>query len=192
MGVEIEIKARISNVSEVLDALKKLPYSTYQGEVDKTDIYWSDKADGTPFFRTRAQIVDGKESVLITSKPDKLKVDGTEFNIENEFETDISQWNSILTFCQGLKLVHCRHKYKKGWQFMLKKNSSLIHAELFEVKYIGYFLEMEICGEDFEEAKVEESEKDLHLVLEDLNIPKSAIEPTGYNKLLEASGHILD
>lgn len=192
MGCEIEIKARVENIEQIFEKLEKLSYSTYHGKVEKKDIYWSKSLEDSLLFRTRFQEIDGKKSVLITSKPSKNKAEGTEINVENEFEADSSQWENIIHFCEGLNLVHYRHKYKKGWQFTLKKNGFEIHAELFDVKYLGNFLEMEICGENIESFDVDSASESLRLVLDDLEISRNAIEPRGYSKLLEDVCHILD
>lgn len=191
MGCEIEIKARIESLDEVFSKLSNLSYSKYEGTVDKTDIYWAKDLEGPLLFRTRLQNINGEKSVLVTSKPSKSKECGTEFNVENEFEIGSDQWDRVLEFCEGLNLVHYRHKYKKGYQFFLKKNSSFIHAELFEVKYLGNFLEMEICGDNFESFNTDQASEDLRLVLDDLEISRDAIESRGYSKLLEEVGRIL-
>lgn len=191
MGCEIEIKARIESLDEVFSKLSNLPYSTYTGTVDKTDIYWAKALEGPLLFRTRLQNINKEQSILVTSKPSKSKDCGTELNVENEFELCPDQWDNVMEFCEGLNLVHYRHKYKKGHQFVLKKNSSVIHAELFEVRYLGFFLEMEICGDSFEAFNTEQASEDLRLVLDDLGISRDAIESRGYSKLLEDVGQIL-
>ena len=64
-----------------------------------------------------------------------------------------------------------------------------IHVELLNVKYLGWFLETEICPPSLEGFDVENAHKVLRDLLAAIGISEDAIEHVGYNKLLKAIGH---
>lgn len=191
MSCEIELKAHIADcdVDNLVQQIKKLEKCKYLGKVDKYDIYWSDTEDGEPKFRTRLEHSSDGERVLFTQKPLKSKDYCTEYNVENEFETDVSQWQKILEFldCAGLK--KCRIKEKNGYHFIIELDNFEMHCEVLNVKYLGWFIETEICGNNLEQMDTAGAEKALYHLLDILKVDLSAVEPKGYNKLLRAVGH---
>lgn len=191
MGYEIEIKAHIEDYQLLKEKLITLDGCQFLGEEKKDDVYWS-KGNGEPtLLRTRLHEENGERIIYITSKPSKNKADGTEVNVENEFEVEASQWDSINDFLIGLGLSVCRRKTKTGCHFTVQSGGYNVHAELLEVKYLGFFLEMEICLDTVDDSTVESSKKALKELLERLEVSEDEIEIKGYNKLLAECGHLL-
>ncbi len=191
MGFEIEIKAHVppERVASIRDFLSSYPGSQNLGTIDKCDIYWANSENDPPRFRTRLEKSDEGSVVVFTSKPLKKKDYLTEYNVENEFTSPSDQWDRVLEFVKGLGLAVCRRKWKKGYNFMVPCNGFSIHAELLEVRFLGWFLEMEICSETEEEIDKSEAEKALFAVLDASGLERSLVEKTGYNKMLVAAGH---
>ncbi|MCQ2397782.1 MAG: CYTH domain-containing protein [Sphaerochaetaceae bacterium] len=193
MGYEIELKAHIDEqeVERLLSKIRNFEGTVDLGRINKEDIYWADSDDSEPVFRTRYEVFSDGSRILFTSKPYKTKTVGTEFNTENEFTVSADQWDKVIKFVRGLGLCVCRHKYKNGWHFECQQDGFNIHAEILEVKYLGYFLEMEIAGDDNDDVDKIAAETSLHRLLENLNVSSEAIEPKGYNRMLTECGHRL-
>ena len=131
---------------------------------------------------------DGPD-VLFTAKPSKTKTDrGTEENQELEFSCPDSQWDRILTFCSGIGLQVCRLKWKKGTGYQIKLDGFDIHIELLEIRFLGWYLEMEICPESLDGFDFEAADKTLRKVLSMTGISEECVEARGYNKMLRELG----
>lgn len=190
MSLETEIKAHVQEgmVDSIKAKLMSVPSCVDHGNISKFDVYWSDSEEGDPVFRTRKETCNGKTDVLFTAKPSKTKTkDGIEKNVELEFEAQGGQWDRVLQFVRGIGCKVCRVKWKKGWHCNLEHNGFDIHAELLNVRYLGWFLEMEICTEG--ELDFASADKTLHELLYFVGLDSSAVEPLGYNKMLRAIGH---
>ena len=192
MGYEIELKAHVreDQLDAVKSAISALPEVRSFGPINKFDMYWSQTEDGDPLFRTRREATAEGSHVLFTAKPNKTRTpDGTEENQELEFTAPDSQWDNILTFCSGLGLQVCRLKWKKGSHYHVLFDGYDIHVELLDVKYLDWFIEMEICPPSLEGFDIENAHRVLRRLLSELGISEDAIEHVGYNKLLKAIGH---
>ncbi len=192
MAYEIELKARVKDddIDRVRKALIDIPGASYHGINNKFDMYWSQTDDGEPLFRTRREITEKGPHVLFTAKPMKTKDGlGIEENKELEFTASDDQWDKILQFYSGIGLQVCRLKWKKGYDYMFCIDGFDIHAELLDVRFLGWFLEMEICLDTLEGVDKEAADKALRKALALVDISEEAIEPTGYNKMLMAIGH---
>lgn len=191
MSCEIEIKAHLKTeqIESILDRIKKMDNCRYLGPIDKYDIYWSYSENGEPKFRTRLENSDGGARVLFTQKPLKSKDYCTEYNVENEFEVSASEWDNIQIFCRGINLQICRVKYKNGYHFELNFDNFLMHCEILNVKYLGWFIETEICGQNLDEMDKEGADMALYHLLGVLDVAIDAVEPKGYNKMLKEIGH---
>ena len=192
MAFEIELKAHVdeSKVESVRNALSNISGAKCLGPEHKFDMYWSKTDDGEPLFRTRREVTSEGPQVIFTAKPCKAKTEkGTEENQEFEFSCPDTQWDNILTFCSNLGLQVCRLKWKKGVEFMVEHNGFKIHAELLDVKYLGCFLEMEICSASLDGFDLESADKSLREVLALVGISEDAVEKRGYNRMLKAIGH---
>ena len=192
MGYEIELKAHVreDQLDDVKSAVSSLPEVRSLGPINKFDMYWSQTEDGDPLFRTRREASAEGSHVLFTAKPNKSRTpDGTEENQELEYTAPDSQWDNILTFCSGLGLQVCRLKWKKGIHYHVLFEGHDIHVELLDVKYLGWFLEMEICTPNLDGFDIENAHRVLRDLLSAIGISEEAIEHVGYNKLLKAIGH---
>ena len=192
MAYEIELKARVedSQLDDVREALLSIPGVKQQGQTSKFDMYWSSTEDGDPIFRTRREMRSEGPRVLFTAKPSKKKKEnGTEENLELEFESADSQWDSILTFCSGIGLQVCRLKWKKGTGYLVEMDGFHIHVELLDVRFLGWFIEMEICPKNLEGFDTMAADKALRHLLCLIGISEDAVESRGYNRMLKAIGH---
>ncbi len=190
MSYEIELKAHVvpEDVGRVRDCLLSSG-AGYIGPTDKFDIYWAKTSDGEPVFRTRRQLTVQGPEVLFTAKPSKTKSEkGTENNQELEFVTPDKQWDNVLTFCSGIGLQVCRLKWKKGFEYTVDIDGFTIHAELLDVRYLGWFLELEICVDDIAAVDSEAADKALRKLLSICGIPEDAVEGRGYNRMLRDVG----
>lgn len=190
MSYEIELKAHVvpEDVERVRDCLLSSG-AGYIGPTDKFDIYWAKTSDGEPVFRTRRQLTVQGPEVLFTAKPSKTKSEkGTENNQELEFVTPDKQWDNVLTFCSGIGLQVCRLKWKKGFEYTVDIDGFTIHAELLDVRYLGWFLELEICVDDIAAVDSEAADKALRKLLSICGIPEDAVEGRGYNRMLRDVG----
>ncbi|MCR4676184.1 MAG: adenylate cyclase [Sphaerochaetaceae bacterium] len=191
MGCEIETKAHVeeSDVKRLYNLIDSFEDSRLIGEIDKEDIYWAHAENDPPSFRTRREFSSKGARILFTSKPLKKKDYSTEYNIENEFECAPDQWDNILNFVRGLGFVVCRLKWKKGWEFMVMQDGFEVHVEILNVKFLGWFLEMEICGDNLDDMDKEGCDRALFNLLDRCRISRDAVEIRGFNKLLTAAGH---
>lgn len=193
MSFEIEIKAHIADneLNTVKSFFDSYATSLNLGEIDKDDVYWG-RPDNLKkaVFRTRREKTSDGYRILFTAKPQKTASNGIECNTEIEFSAQDS-WEECLSFQKALGFTVVRHKFKTGWHYLVKLNGFEIHAEILNIKYLGYFLEMEICPETLEGFNKEEAVKTLKdlLILSSLSL--NAIEARGYNDMLIECGHQL-
>ena len=114
-----------------------------------------------------------------------------ENNIEIEYRA-FDDWEKCLEFQKALGYEIVRHKYKTGWHYHVCLDSLEIHAELLNVKYLGWFLEMEYCPESLnDEVLTNKAVETLKLILSKCGIKESQIEPLSYTKMLMSCGHLL-
>ncbi|MCF0237898.1 MAG: CYTH domain-containing protein [Sphaerochaetaceae bacterium] len=193
MAYEIELKAWVEdeNVEEVKAILSKISCSEVcLEEVHKDDIYWALSEDNDDsLFRTRLEKIGDKEEILFTRKPSKSKDEtGIEFNEEVEYCVSANQWENVLKFIPAMGYEIVKHKWKDGWHCYINKNSFDIHVELLKVKFLGWFLEMEICPSTLEGFDSLSANNTLKEILRICNISLSSVEPRGYNRMLTAIG----
>lgn len=191
MGFEVEIKAHVSedNVPLIRSFFDNNREASFCGCTDKQDVYWAKNETDPPMFRTRLEKTDNGAEVLFTSKPLKKKDYLTEYNVENEFSAGSDQWEDVLHFVSGLGLKVCRRKWKKGYGWFVDVDGFNIHAELLDVRFLGWFLEMEICSKNEDDIDKIAAEKALFKLLKMVGVSEKNVEPVGYNKLLVAAGH---
>ena len=192
MAYEIELKAHVdeTELDKVKSSILSIPGVKSLGAVSKFDMYWSQTEDGDPIFRTRKEIDADGAHVLFTAKPSKVKTEkGTEENQELEFISADSQWDDILTFCSGIGLQVCRLKWKKGTGYLVEMDGFCIHVEILDVRFLGWFLEMEICPRTLEGFDIDAADRALRHVLSIAGLSEDAVESRGYNRMLKAIGH---
>lgn len=192
MAYEIELKAHVgdSRVESLRETLMRIPTMAFHGETDKYDVYWSHTPDGEPLYRTRREMNENGPDILFTAKPSKVKTsNGTEQNTELEFAAAADQWERIQEFCSGIGLKVCRIKWKKGYSYFVTYQGFEIHVELLFVKYLGWFLEMEICPESLEGFDSVLADKALRSLLVEVGLCESDVESRGYNRMLKEIGH---
>lgn len=191
MAYEIELKAHVNenDLDRVTGSILGIPGVKVLGSTSKFDIYWSQTEEGDPVFRTRREMNADGPMVRFTAKPSKSKTErGTEENQELEFCAPDSQWDRVLSFCSGLGLQVCRLKWKKGTGYMVNIDGFPIHAELLDVRFLGWFFEMEICPESLEGFDFDAADCALRKLLSMVGIPEEDVEIRGYNRILKSIG----
>ncbi|MCQ2412883.1 MAG: adenylate cyclase [Sphaerochaetaceae bacterium] len=192
MAFEIELKAHVKDcdVETIREALMRIPTMEFHGENDKYDVYWAKSPDAEPIFRTRKEVTENGPEILFTAKPNKIKTEnGTEKNVELEFAASADQWDRIQEFYTGLGLTVCRVKWKKGYSYYVTYQGFEVHVELLYVKYLGWFLEMEICPESLEGFDSDAADRALRAILVEVGLSDADVESRGYNRMLKAIGH---
>lgn len=191
MAYEIELKARVeeNELDRVKSAILALPGVKELGNTSKFDIYWSYTEDGDPVFRTRREMTENGPDILFTAKPSKTKSEkGTEENHELEFNCPDTQWDRVLAFWSGIGFQVCRLKWKKGTGYRVMIDGFDIHIELLNIRFLGWYLEMEICPETLEGFDKDAADKVLRKILALCDISEDAVEVRGYNKMLKEIG----
>ena len=72
--------------------------------------------------------------------------------------------------------------------YQKKKDGFDIHIELLDIRFLGWYLEMEICPESLENFDFEAADRTLRKVLSLTGISEDAVEARGYNKMLREIG----
>lgn len=188
MGCEIELKAHIEaqRVQQLRQKLATFDSYKDEGEVLKEDLYYAFNKKDKALFRIRKEIVNNKQSVLLTSKPTKALNGLTEVNQENEFSVSYDQATDVQTFFEGLGYVVCLKKQKKGYACWIYFEGFDIHVELLDVNNLGWFLEIEIVSLDdindlFSVTKAQEA---LYSLLSFLGISEKQIETKSYRSMI--------
>lgn len=189
MGYEVEFKAHVAD-NQIEELKEVLGASfTYIDYLKKNDEYYAESEDAKPLFRIRTE---NDKIIYVTSKPEKSKLDGLEVNTENEFSVCFNQLEKLRKFAEGLNLMVCRRKYKEGYEYKGQFNCFNLHIELLNVRYLGWFLEVEILSYKGSDAISCDKDKIQDLItdlLSFLKISRSSLESMGYHKMLKACGH---
>mgnify|MGYP006302421491 CR=1 FL=1 len=122
MALEVELKARVDNITELRESLDSL--GIFEGEYRKEDIYYGWSRE--PLFRLRRQGGLG----VVTLK-DKSIVDGIEESREIEFHVD--EPGDFARFAAALSYQEVVRKVKVGARF----NIDGVTVELSMVEEIG-------------------------------------------------------
>lgn len=173
MGLEIELKARVSNPDALTVELKKK--AKYLGDYFKKDIYFTSEAQQPlSAFRLRN---DGPCAIVTLKK--KNIFEGIETNTEIEFE--VSDEEAFFRFAEALGYTEQYRKEKRGQAWSL----GAVKIEEGTVSHIGHFAELEIIlDEDSSNQNIESARNNLKLVLEELGLSPSDIEEKAYSQLL--------
>lgn len=144
MSWEVEIKAHASLALK--DVIERV--CGKEGEkVVKSDTYYAFEGDTAPRFRIRRE----NDYLVITAK-ENHREDGKECNKELEFvHKDTKDLGTMEAIAELLGYKVFIHKYKTGWSWTFEG----VHIELFDVKYLGWYVELEIVTdtEGFETNK---------------------------------------
>jgi adenylate cyclase class 2 len=199
MPLEIELKARLDDCTPVEQRLSEL--GTYCRSYKKSDSYWFPVRAGVEKVsippsgvRVRGESgtdADGAayETVLITYKHKEIS-GNIEINEEREFTvSDALVFEDLLTRL-GMRRGICKEKQGRAWNIPSQTAGQSgavqrpILAELSLVTGLGWFVEIEIVTEDNDQQTVEECRKQLHALLEKLEIPADRIEARPYTVML--------
>ena len=188
MPIEIELKAHIRDK----DALgsKLSDRAEYLGAFEKIDTMWY-TADGSGFYpygvrirrETRVLPESAKKSKIFVTYKDKKIGDGIETNREEEFEVRSSSGRPeeiFENFLRRMGLIPGAGKRKQGKSYRIDG----ITAELLEVDGLGWFIELEIIADNDREDTLASGKNKLFRFLDELGVPKDAIESRPYLQML--------
>jgi adenylate cyclase class 2 len=132
--------------------------------------------DGAAFALTR-----------VTWKTRDLR-EGVEINDEREFEVSDAGVFEDLLGRLGLAPGIVKNKRGRAWVFggcsPGDRSAGVIRAELSEVRFLGWFLELEILASRKDEEAAAEHRERLFSLLDRLEIPREKIEPRPYTAML--------
>jgi adenylate cyclase class 2 len=168
MSWEIEIKARLQTPQNLID---QLDASGQKGKsFHKLDVYFR----GPTSLRLRYQ-----EGVVWATSKEKTIKDGAEINRELEFR--VGEEKAFLAWIAELGFVEIYRKSKSGWSWNWKG----LTVEIVEVPPLGWYLEVEKVLEDqATRADQNQAHDEVLKMLEEFNVPQSAIEPKTWSQLL--------
>ncbi|MDY4609361.1 MAG: CYTH domain-containing protein [Sphaerochaetaceae bacterium] len=192
MGCEVELKAHIDDYQELRSRIVSLRGMMEGVSEHKTDIYWS-LPNERPLFRVREEStgpIDGKPNVggLLFTRKDKQLQGAIEVNHEIEFSAPLTDAPKVYEFCESLGYVVYVRKEKTGWAWRCTPGGDAapkVHIELVEVTSLGWFLEMECVLDDAATLEqIQTAQTTLLLLLDELNVPRTAIEDRYYMDML--------
>ena len=193
MAVEIELKARLSDIEPVKERLFAI--GSYLCSYRKLDTYWFSPMTACPRIRVRrvqGHNADGMayQSAAVTFKSKAISA-GIEINDEREFTvSDAGLFEELLGYLGMHKEMY---KEKNGWAWAIPPEAGGrsgivmepgILAELSQVMGLGWFLELEILPADSSVQTVEECRWQLLALLAKLEIPAERIESRPYGEML--------
>lgn len=179
MSIELEIKARVKDISSMHMKLKSI--AKFICEEKCTDTYFVHKSINDPSSNQRIRLRKNNTKYTVCYKEEiATKVestkDGIEFNVCNEVEFDISNVEAFRKFANRLCL-------KEIWS--RKKIRSIYHLdniqiELNSIEQIGDFIEIEvICN--FE--SIRKARSDIIETMRKLDINVDQIEKRWYTSM---------
>jgi adenylate cyclase class 2 len=180
MATEIEIKARVDDPERLKTIFSQIS-TRFIGTFEKDDTYWTSPMVAHD-VRVRQEVkIDNAgiatQTAVITYKHKAIRA-GIEVNDELEFEvSNITAFERLLVQL-GLKKKIGKHKQGPAW------NCAGITAELFLVRDLGYFVELEIMSDTDDEQTVSEARKRLFALLSCLGIPEEWVEQRYYTEML--------
>jgi adenylate cyclase class 2 len=176
--IEVEVKAKVNNFTEIKRRLEKLNGSKISNEIQE-DIYFERDdigfAKNDKAFRVRKIIKENIETNFITYKGSKLD---TTSKTREEIEVGVEDGNKILKIFEKLGF------YKGGF---VKKSREIYELEgsivsLDNVEGLEPYIEIEICLED--ETDYQSSINKIYELFNKLNIT-DGFERTSYLELLQ-------
>ena len=179
MHLEVETKARIGNVSDLRNKIKKI--AKYNNTKVKKDKYFAINRNGYPekAFRVR---FDGKKYVVNF----KRKLNGLcerDIVVKEEYEFVLKNrehLENFMSLLSDLKFKKWINKEKKSETYLYNKDKRA-GIEVNNVKRLGYFLEIEyLCSR----KEVMGAKKTIRNILRELGIEWKDIDNTGYTKML--------
>jgi adenylate cyclase class 2 len=173
MGVEVELKAWISDPEAIRGRLRRL--GTERRSYIKEDRYFGtgDAPEGARYRIRR----DG-ESWICTVK-DKRIAEDIEENREIEFTVSDGDAFEAMLLTLGLRCLIS--KRKEGQSFVVDG----VLVEVSHVRLLGWFVEVElILPDDSGREAINEARNRLLEMLRRLDVPQSAIESRSYNQMI--------
>ncbi len=178
MNYELEMKAHLSDLPGV-EALLRAK-GLFLRDFDKSDAYFllpgSQPGQGRS-FRIRQ---DGGQAVVTWKE--RGGEGGFETNKEHEFQVSDTQAFLALARQMGAQDYFCKRKIGRAYQL------GLLTVELAEVPPLGFFAEIErvIDGQDGAPgvAELEAVKSQILSLIDELKIPRTAIEERYYSEML--------
>lgn len=168
---EIECKIRVEK-GEVEPLKKRIetlyPLSPPQ-TVNKVDYYYHQKEKRIRIRKTETQVV-------VTHKQKEREKEEYEVNKESEFTVSLDQEEALKAFFHSLGYHLYATKSKEGFSY----REGELTIELVKVSQLGWFLELEIIGEDVKKAL-----NQLDTIRENLEISHLPLERAYYNDMIK-------
>ena len=182
LEVETKIKLEDSQVSQIKKRIKEIANFSKRGK--KVDDYFAIQRWGYPkkAFRTRRT----KDRIEINFKKWLKKFWTKEVVVKQEFEFAINKehYDDLIALFKDLGFKEWVRKVKQNETYKWKKDKK-VSIELNNVKYLGYFIEIEYLATP---SEMEKAIKKIQEVIEELGIDKNQIDNTGYTKMLWYKG----
>lgn len=180
--MEIEIKLRVKNKEAIKDKLLKLG-AIQKGTSTNIDHYFTVKH--RDFMKTkeclRVRELPEKNISILTYKPattKKMEDAGFMWKDEMEIEVEDGMLMSRIFECLDCRKLATVHKVREKFVF---RGFNVVMDEL---KGVGFFMEIEMMGED-----VEEAESGMWKIIGELGLGKGDVEAENYRDLvMKASG----
>lgn len=178
--LEVELKARLKNRSEVVAALLACGFQK-DSEVHETDVYFNgtdrDFQQTDEALRLRRVVQGGRTHARITYKGPKRDV---RLKMRTEHETAVDEYESMYALLLALGHIPVR-EVKKTRAIFTREG---VHACVDTLEGLGDFLELErvLPGEEGKAQAVEE----LFALLKLLGVPHTACTDKSYLEMLLA------
>ena len=183
MKLEVEVKVKVNNASELRNKIKKI--AVHEKTESRGDDYFALKGERYPrkAFRIR---YDGKKFVVNFKKHLKnLYSDGIVVKEEYEFKlSDIEHIGNFLALLEDLGFKEWVKKRKHTESYLWKKDKRVV-IEVIHVEHIGSYMEIEFLAK---RSEVPMAKKKILEVLSELEIKKGDIDNVGYTKRLYNKG----
>jgi adenylate cyclase class 2 len=186
MATEIELKAWVEEPEVLKSRIASL--ACFSASFEKEDAYWypcSEPSSGTVpssgvrIRKERDTDPQGRttQTTWVTYKTKELRR-GIEVNDEREFT--VSDDGIFEELLRRLGLEPGIRKHKQGWAW----DYGEIRVELAEVSGLGWFVELEIIGDDHEAETITQARTRLLALLHQIGVEEAKIETRYYTEML--------
>lgn len=178
---EIELKARVADICTVEKLIGT--FATFERSVVRDDTYYVNSSLKGRKIRFRLETCGKNQSWLVTYKKKEniISSDGTPTEVNEELETAVENPEPFLKFLEdeGYVVYLKKHKEVRDWTF---EDATL---ELCNVPPLGWFLEIEILGQDDSPDTISKAQKKLRELLIRSGLTEKNIEERYYSQLLK-------
>lgn len=189
---EIELKAHVKDPESIKKRLST--FASFQCYLEKKDTYFhipsplSEKGFISVRIRREAiQTSDGNSNRIVFTykkKENRISNDGIAIEVNEENETELSDDIPLIKAITDAGGVISLQKQKKSYEYHYETPFGTANIELVEVEKLGWFLEIEIVGEEKNASHVEEIKTEIEKLIQKAGLPLETIEPRYYSEML--------